>query len=146
MKPKSKPTFQTQKTRMKKLTFLLSFMMILCAGIATLSAHNPVKPLKHVVKPAATFSAALSKGAAVSGAWVIEFSGSAGTFQFPFNNGSTISVPSGTYQVGIHAAGGTSTSYSIAGSVCTVNYSTFGTSALWTNVPCTCSNGSFSIN
>jgi len=142
---------------MKKLTFLLLVMtLLITTGSSRLSAGNPLKSVKGNVathsqpnektrKQFANFSLSLSRGSNVSGEWVIQLSGSAGTFQYAFNN-TTIVIPSGTYQVGIYRAGGSSTSYSISGSVCTINYSTFSTSAVFSNVTCTCGSGSFSIN
>jgi hypothetical protein len=138
---------QTHKTQthMKKITFLFLFMAVL--GTTQLSAHNPSKPVKTTPAKRADFSVTLSRGSNVSGTWVISFSGSAGTYQFQFTSSSnTVTIPSGTYQVGIYPAGGGSSSYSIAGAVCTYNYSNYGTSAAFSNVPCTCGSGSFSIN
>jgi hypothetical protein len=138
---------------MKKLTFLLLFMVVLGTTVSSkLSANNPKKSAKASSdKPDtrkakfADFSVTLSKGANVSGTWVIEFSNSSGTYQFQFNN-SPVTIPSGIYQVGIHPTGGVSSSYTIAGSVCTYNYNTYGTSASFSSVPCTCGSGGFSIN
>jgi hypothetical protein len=138
---------------MKKLTFLLLFMVVLGTTVpSALSANNPKKPAKASSdKPDtrkakfADFSVTLSKGANVSGIWVIEFSNSSGTYQFQFNNNS-VTIPSGIYQVGIHPTGGASTYYTIAGSVCTYNYNVYGTSALFSSVPCTCGSGGFSVN
>jgi hypothetical protein len=138
---------------MKKLTFLLLFMVVLGTIVSTeLSASNPTKMAK--VSSAkldarkakfADFSVSLSRGSNVSGIWVISFSNSSGTYQFQFNSG-TVTIPSGIYQVGIHPTGGVSSSYTISGSVCTYNYNVYGTSASFSNVPCTCGSGSFSIN
>lgn len=130
---------------MKKLTFLLLFMVVLGT---TLSASNPKKPAKASSDKSDTradFTVTLSKGSNVSGIWVIEFSNSSGTYQFQFNNNS-VTIPSGTYQVGIHPTGGASSNYTIAGSVCTYNYNVYGTSAYFTGVPCTCGSGGFSVN
>jgi hypothetical protein len=131
---------------MKKLTFVLSAVILLgAAGVTKLSANRALPTTESVRKPAANFTASLSRGSNVSGSWVIEFSGSAGTYRFAFNSGN-VTVPSGTYNVGIYPAGGGSTIYSISGSVCTLNYGTSGSSAYFTNVPCTCGSGSFSVN
>ena len=135
---------QTHKTQthMKKITFLFLFMAVL--GTTQLSAHNPSKPIKTTLAKRTNFSVTLSRGSNVSGTWVISFSGSAGTYQFQFNSG-TVTIPTGTYQVGIYQINSSNT-ISISGAVCTNNYNTTGTSALYNNVPCTCGSGSFSIN
>ena len=142
---------------MRKLTLLLSVMIVLITvGSSKLSADNPLKSAKiakaafHNPKAVTAkkqfdnFSLTLTRGN-ISGVWVIELSGPTGTYQYPFNSG-TITIPSGIYQVGIHAAGGTSSNYTIAGSVCTYNFYTYGSSAYYNYVPCTCGSGSFSIN
>lgn len=137
---------------MRKLTLLLSVMIVLItAGASKLSADNPLKSTKsptaataNTKKQFANFSLTLTRGN-ISGFWVIELSGPTGTYQYPFNSG-TITIPAGTYQVGIHPTNGTSGNYTIAGSVCTYNYNTYGNSAYYSNVPCTCGSGYFSIN
>jgi len=131
---------------MKKLTFVLSAVILLgAAGAAKLSAHKAMTASESVRKPAATFTAYFSKGSNVSGTWAIEFSGTGGTYTFPFNSGS-VSLPTGTYNVGIHPVGGGSGIYSISANVCTYTYGTSGSSAYFTGVPCTCGSGSFSVN
>ncbi|SFF03665.1 hypothetical protein SAMN05518672_114148 [Chitinophaga sp. CF118] len=140
---------------MKKLTLLLLVMIMLGTAVLTQStAHDPLRPsnnptgLSSIKKNARNFldcSVTLTRGSNLSGSWVIEFMGSSGSYQYSFYN-RTITVPSGTYTVGIHQAGSSSGNYSFSGSVCTLNYSASGSSALFNNVPCTCGAGSFSVN
>jgi len=93
-----------------------------------------------------TIHVTLSKSGSISGTYSIQFSGAAGTFQFPFNNG-TINLAAGIYQVGIFPVGGSTVSHSYSGSSCTMSYNGSGTSVLFNGVLLNCGgNGTFSIN
>lgn len=126
---------------MKKLVFL--FLALTMLTIADVNVNRSSAYAS--VKPAATFAATLSRGSNVSGTWAIEFNGPAGVYTFAFNSG-TVTVPTGTYQVGIYPVGGGSSVRSYLINACTLSYSSSGTSALFSNVQCTCSGGTFSLN
>jgi hypothetical protein len=94
-----------------------------------------------------TIQVTLSRSSSISGTYSIQFSGAAGTFQFPFNNGSTYNLAAGIYQVGIFPIGGSTVSHSYSGSSCTMSYNGSGTSATFNGVLLNCGgNGTFSIN
>lgn len=93
-----------------------------------------------------TIQVTLSKSGSITGNYSIQFSGAAGTFQFPFNN-STINLAAGIYQVGIFPIGGSTNSHSYSGSSCTMSYNGSGTSVTFNGVLLNCGgNGTFSIN
>ena len=118
---------------------------VLCSNFAkspvpAVSTNRLTKKLKQ-----ALCTITFSQGPNVSGTWVLEISGSAGTFQIA--PGPPLSIPYGTYDyVGIHAAGGSSQSYNFSGSLCANSYSASGTSALFRNVTINCGSGNFSVN
>jgi hypothetical protein len=145
---------------MKKLAILVSMAMLgmtvhakshgdttplTAKKTSSLTGSYEKKPVKHI-KKFANSTLTLSRGSSVNGNYIIQLSGPSGNYQFPFTNGATYTIAQGTYGVGIGPAGGGTTSYSISGSVCTVNYSVFAPSATFSNVPFTCSSGTFSIN
>jgi len=153
---------------MKKFSLLVP--VLICCGLffafttsrdlsggKNASGHAPNLHLTKAIIPAAgnnrlannikqsTCKITFSQGSNVAGTWVMEVSSSAGTSQA--GPGGSVTVPYGTLNyVGIHQAGGSSTSYNISGSICATSYSASGTSALFRNVNASCSSGSFSVN
>ncbi|AYL96617.1 DUF5977 domain-containing protein [Mucilaginibacter celer] len=95
-----------------------------------------------------TITVTLNRSTSISGTYSIQFSGAPGTYQKPFNPGTTtVTVPAGIYQVGIFPIGGSTASHSYSGSTCTMNYGSSGTSATFNNVLMNCGNpATFSIN
>ncbi|AYL96616.1 DUF5977 domain-containing protein [Mucilaginibacter celer] len=112
------------------------------------NTNGPAYASSHGTCTPTTITVTLNRSASISGTYSIQFSGAPGTYQKPFNPGTTtVTVPAGIYQVGIFPIGGSTASHSYSGSTCTMNYGGSGTSATFNNVLMNCGSGaSFSIN
>ena len=128
---------------------ILFYSILLCCATVFALATNGVT----AVKKHATASAKLKKpgnitvylsGGSAGSSYRIVFAGSNFNGEFPMST-SPISVPAGTYTVGIVPATSGST-HSFSGVSCAVNYSASGTMAQFNNVSLNCGTASFSIN